>query len=234
MMLPWRALLLALACTLLVPGTATATDPQPAEQPPIKRLDGQRYQIGSIVVDKARRQFTVPGVVAKYERPEDALEFVAGTKGGHKLYETLLELDANAFEFNLACILIGLEAHASQQPSYHFDPRKVLGDPVAIFVSWGQGGAEVRRTPSQLLRVGADGPVSDDWVYTGSTFTPDGQYLAQLDGVLVGFVHDPASIIQHRTGLGLGAYGAVRFRPSAVPPPGTAIDLTVERLESRK
>jgi len=65
-------------------------------------------------------------------------------------------------------------------------------------------------------------------------FSQNGGDFRARSGPVVGFVHDPASIIQHRTGLGLGAYGAVRFRPSAVPPPGTAIDLTVERLESRK
>ena len=32
------------------------------------------------------------------------------TQGGHKAYEALLEVNADAFQFNLACILIGLDA----------------------------------------------------------------------------------------------------------------------------
>ena len=84
-----------------------------AAQPKVDDLGDQRYRIRLIEVDKARQRFTVPGAVLRHEPP---LEFVAATKGGSKAYESLLELGANAFEFNLACILIGLDAEKGDAP----------------------------------------------------------------------------------------------------------------------
>ena len=51
--------------------------------------------------------------------------------------------------------------------------------------------------------------------------------MAAQDGTLVGFIHDPASIIEHETGVGLNDYGAVGGNPDVVPPVGTPVTLTV-------
>lgn len=64
------------------------------------------------------------------------------------------------------------------------------------------------------------------WVYTGSQFNED-IYAAARDGTLVGFVHDPASIIEHRTGMGLGNYGTIGGNQATAPPVGTPVCLTV-------
>ena len=45
-------------------------------------------------------------------------------------------------------------------------------------------------------------------MYTGSKFSADGHCMAHYDGTLIGFVHDPASIIEHVEGLGLEDYSA--------------------------
>jgi len=78
----------------------------------LKPLGKDRFQIGSIVVDKRARTFAVPGRVHVLGKP---LEYLATTKGGWKQYEALLELDATGSEFNLACILVGLERPANRQ-----------------------------------------------------------------------------------------------------------------------
>ena len=44
-----------------------------------------------------------------------------------KEYETLLELDATGSEFNLACILIGLERDPRQGPFYQFSEAPLVG-----------------------------------------------------------------------------------------------------------
>jgi hypothetical protein len=55
----------------------------------------------------------------------------------------------------------------------------------------------------------------------------DGRFVADATGTLIGFVHDPASIIEHRTGLGIGAYGSVQGNPEVLPPIGSAVELIV-------
>jgi hypothetical protein len=71
-------------------------------------------------------------------------------------------------------------------------------------------------------------PTNGSWVYTGSTFLPDGRYLAQVDGALIGFVHDPASIIEYAAGAGLNKYGTIVLNPTLGLAPGTSVTLTVK------
>jgi hypothetical protein len=51
-----------------------------------------------------------------------------------------------------------------------------------------------------------------------------------MDGVLVGFVHDPASIIEHATGFGQGLYGFVVPNTAIAPPKGTQVTVEVRAL----
>ena len=94
----------------------------------MKPLGQDRYQIGRIVVDKRAGSFTVPGRVHVVGKP---LEYLATSPGGMKAYETLLEVDATGSEFNLACILIGLERDPNQAAcrGYSRGPLPVRGSP---------------------------------------------------------------------------------------------------------
>jgi hypothetical protein len=208
------------------PGRA---DESTGTQPAVKELGEERYRIGAVVVDKRGRSFTVPGTVIRLEPP---LEFVAVTKNGYKRYESLLELETNAFDFNLACILIGLDSERAKRPRHHFDPEPVEGDPVEVTVAWEQDSKLVEIPVASLFNQGGKPVEAHDWVYTGSAFLPDGRYMAALSGTLLSFVHDPESIIQHRQGLGLGRYGSVEVNIQVAPPLGKVITVTVRHHQS--
>ncbi len=203
------------------------------EKPDIVDLGNQRYRIGPIIVDKAARKFRIEGAILKIA-PDAPLEFLVVAKRGYKAYESLIEMDANAFEFNLACILIGLDRKPGAQPLQHFDKKPIVGAPVALKIEWRRNGKLHRMKATDLIRLDkGKTSISEDWVYTGSAFDNVGLYLAHLSGVLIGFVHDRDSIIQHRDGLGLGNYGAVTYRSDVVPPSGTRVTLTVENLRKQ-
>jgi hypothetical protein len=51
--------------------------------------------------------------------------------------------------------------------------------------------------------------------------------MADVTGTLIGFVHDPDSVIDHRNGAGIGAYGLLTGNEKMMPPEGTAVTLTV-------
>ena len=69
---------------------------------------------------------------------------------------------------------------------------------------------------------------NDDWVYMGSEMSHDGkQFMADVGGTLIGFVHDPWSVIEHRGGAGIGAYGLITGNKDALPPEGSAITLSI-------
>lgn len=198
------------------------------QKPRIEDLGNSVYRIGSIKVDKAKRILTVPGVMLPYEK-EKAIEFIASTNQGYKSYESVFALEANAFEFNLACILIGLDAKQAVLPKFHFDPEAVKGNVVSINVAWEVEGKSIDYDVAALLKVGDTKPaIPSVWIYTGSQFIEGDRYMAQMDGVLIGLSHDPASIIEHREGLGLGDWGGVTIDADLAPPAGREIIVKVK------
>jgi len=190
----------------------------------IVKLGDNRFKIGNIVLDKTARSFEVPG---KFLRTEPPIEFLAVAKNGQRGYESLLEFDVNVYEFNLACILIGLDTHKGLPPKAHFDPTPVVGDAVEIDLHWEVNGKKYEHLASDFFLVNNQKLKSGNWVYTGSTFLPKGGYLAEVaGGTLVGFVHDPASIIEHGQGFGPQSYGQLKLNKALIPAVNTPIKAT--------
>jgi hypothetical protein len=214
------------------PATAAPSQPFTTGRPPpvgeLKSLGKDRYQVGRIVVDKKAGRFTVPGRVLVMGQP---LEYLATSPKGMKDYETLLEAEATGSEFNLACILLGLERDPRQGPFYQFSEASVVGPKVRVSIAWQDGGKrrEISAAEALLDPKGDVRPESVEWVYTGSlSMPPDGQFAADITGTLIGFVHDANSIIESALGLGIGAYGSVNGNADLLPPVGTPIELVVQ------
>jgi hypothetical protein len=198
------------------------------KSPPIEEIGEDVYRVGRIRVDLSHREATVDGVV----NDVSVLEFVATTKGGFKSYESAIEMDTDAISFNLAMLLLGLDKSRAVLSRYHFDPEPPQGDPVEIWIEWEDGG-KTRRVRGERLIYNATSKKTlpeTPWVYTGSVFMPDGSYLAERDGVLIGVVHTPAPIIENPLPDGVGDYGAWVLNPTLGLPPGTAIKVTVKAL----
>ncbi len=222
-----RNVLVLLLCGCLMVSLAHGQETSPVED-----LGEGRVRVGNIEIDTRQGSFTVSGMVILQDKIDAPMEFIAVTKGGVKSYEAIIELDTSAIDFNLACILIGLDEANATRPQYHFDPAETLGDPVSMTVAFeieSDQGREQAVVPVESLLAGEDTVGSHQWVYTGSSFYPNGDYLAEGVGTLVGFVHDPESIIQHRRGLGLGDYGAVVLNAEVVPPGQTPVVFTLQR-----
>lgn len=203
--------------------------PQAAPPPPgVERLSGTSFRVGQLLVDTAKREVTAPATV----NDVTLLEFVANTRNGFKAYESALTIDTNAINFNAALLLIGLDPSRSRVPTRHFDPIPPSGDPIDIFVEWTADGTLRRIRVEELLfdkRTSAPLP-EGPWVYTGSTFV-DNRYLADIDGVLIGFVHSPAPIIENPRAGAVGAYGFVVMNPRVALPPGRRVTVIVKALD---
>lgn len=206
--------------------------PQPStrapEPPPVEKLGEDRLRVGTIHIDLKRREITVPGTV----NGAMVLEFVANTKGGFKAYESALTLDTNAVTFNLALILIGCDKARSVPPQRHFDPTPPKGDPLEIWVAW-RDEAATRRIRAEELVFDArkrEPLPQAAWVYTGSVFLRDGRYLADAHGVLIGFVHTPAPIIEYQPSDGVAAFGSFQLNQTLGLKPGTPVQVIVRAL----
>jgi hypothetical protein len=207
------------------PGTPGATPGTPV----VERLGTNLFRVGTIRVDTAGREISVAGTI---NTGVATLEFIANTRGGLKAYETAITLDTDAVTFNTALLLIGLDrTRVRNAPTAHFDPATPDGDQVQIAIDC--PGRECSRMPAERLMYDTNSKQTvpeGKWVYTGSSFLPDGRYLAHIDGTLVGFVHDPATIIEYAAGAGLNRWGSIVLNPNLGLSPGTAVTMTVKAV----
>ncbi|MEI6244386.1 MAG: YdjY domain-containing protein [Acidobacteriota bacterium] len=199
--------------------TAAAQKPEakaPARPgPSVEKIRDGVYRVGNIQVDTIGREAAVE---ARINSDVTTLEFVANKVGGAKAYESALTVMTDATTLNAALLLLGLDPAHSRVPTRHFDPVPPKGDPVELWIEWADGTATKRARIEQLLydtrtkTTLPEGP----WVYTGSTFS-NGQYMAEVDGVLIGFVHSPAPLIENPRAGAVDAYGFVVLNPQRSP-----------------
>jgi hypothetical protein len=197
--------------TLILAATAHAQPSAPSPvRVPVEKIGDNRYRVGQLQVDTARREVTAPGNLNDIT----TVEFVANARGGAKAYESAMTLDTDAISFNTALLLIGLDPARAKPSRFQFDPIAPQGDPVDLFVELSGGTKPKRVRVEELLfdqgtkKTIAPGP----WVYTGSTFvtTNDGQiFMAEADGVLIGLMHGPSALIDNPRNDVLGLRHAV-------------------------
>jgi hypothetical protein len=205
------------------PNGIVYTPPKPAA---VTRLGPNRIRMGKVEVDTAAREVSVPGHV----NDVPILEWVANTEGGFKAYESAISADTDAITFNAALLLIGLDKSHARVPTMHFDPVPPKGDPIDLFIEWTADGTKKRVPIEELLfDKRTNKPLAKgEWVYTGSTFVQGTNiYQAQLDGVLIGFVHSPAPVIENAGSGAVSAYGSVTLNKDLVAP-GTTVALVVK------
>ena len=206
---------------------------QTAKSAQVERLGPNLLRIGNIRVDTAKQEVSVKGVVNDVE----ILEFIANPKGGAKAYESAIEADTDAVNFNLGLILIGLDHTHTKWPQRGDPPMLPNGDPVEIWIEWTAGDQPRRIRAEQLVynevtkSTLSEGP----WVYTGSVFNPENNsYLADLNGVLIGFVHRSTPVIDSPRPRPQGPYAANRLNPALNLKPGTGVVLIVKALPREK
>ena len=227
----WATSCVSIVAMVFAFSPLAASEEEESQSPQIERIDEERYRIGKIIVDKKARSFTVPGKILVLKEP---LEYLAVSIGGMKDYESLLELSTSATDFNLACILIGLDDEKSVKPRHQFDERKPQGQAVAISLSWQKEGKTVSVSGANAMTAGEEVFDDDSWVYIGSATGNYGkQFMAEVGGTLIGFVHDPYSVIDHSNGGGIGAYGLITGNEEKLPPKGSAITLKVAMIAEK-
>jgi hypothetical protein len=196
--------------------------------PPLRRLDANTVAIGTIRIDLARKELSVRATVNDVR----VLEFVANTRDGLKAYESALTVDTDAITFNAAALLLGVDPAHARVPTRHFDPVPPAGDAVDVFVEWPiVNGVKRVRIEQLLLDRRTNQPMPEGpWVYTGSTWLRDAsaeRYMADTDGVLIGFVHSPAPVIENPRPGAVNAYGFVVFNERLGLKPTSACTLIV-------
>ncbi len=203
--------------------------PPPSAPSRVEKLSESTLRIGAIYVDLAKKEMVVPGTINDVM----VLEFLLNTKSGYKSYESAIEADCTALDFNVALVLIGLdEERSSARPRFHFDPVTPQGDGVEMSVAWRTAAGERRVKIEELIYNEGNKQTlpAGHWVYTGPRFMPNSKALmADVDGVLVGFVHTPATLIERAEAVP-GPYGNAKLNPTLGLNPGTPVLVTIKAL----
>ena len=226
----------ALIVSLLLVAPVQAQKPGeriPLPAKPVEKIREGVFRIGSIEIDTIKRELSVPATI---NSGVTTLEFVANVPNGAKSYESALTVKADAYEFNSAALLLGVDPARSRVPRYHFDPATPAGDALDLYVSWTAAGGSTKRVRIEelLFDERTKAPLSEGpWVYTGSSFV-NGGYMAALDGVLIGFVHSPSPIIENPRNGAVSAYGSVVLNTHLGLAGGTPVTLTVKAVPAKK
>jgi hypothetical protein len=209
--------------------TVALAQPAPQEKPPaIEKLGDNQFRIGQVRVDTSKREVSVPATINDVM----TLEFAVNTKGGVKAYESALTAESNAITFNAALLLIGLDPAHGRPTKFQFDPTSPEGDPVSVEIAAGDKRMPIEdllfdQRTKKSLAPGA-------WVYTGSTFWDYGagrQFVAEVDGVIVGMMHGPAALIDRRDLV--EGYGNFIINPNIGIKPGQSVTLIVTALKKK-
>jgi hypothetical protein len=202
--------------------------------PTVEKLGDNRYRIGKILLDQAKREIRVP---TKVNMQEGLLEFLLVHENG-KIHESLLLTDISPTHLNLAFTLLRYPPsrelyalpndHGGESNDYPEVPVEVkTGARIRIEVEW-QDGKALRRLPvNEWIQhvVKTTSMPAGPWVYGGSEFH-DGKYAPELSGDLIAIFVSAAAIINYpgddnRDDTVWASY------PKRVPAEGTAVTLIV-------
>ena len=215
---------------VISPGQQRSPQPPPAGPDPVEKLGKGLFRLGSVRVDTNRREVSVKGTI----NDVSVLEFLANTKGGFKNYESAIEAETSAITFNVALLLIGLDNAKAVHPPVDRGPTAPQGEEVEVFVQWDEGGKTRTVSAEELITVLPDHAIlpKAPWIYTGSVLDPERKALyADMDGIIIGFMHTRASVIDHGARLDK-QYGAYRLNTTLIKP-GTTVTLVVRARETK-
>ena len=172
-------------------------------KPAVEKIDGSRFRIGAITIDKKTREIRVP---AQVNMTDGLLEYLVVHKNG-KVHESLFFTEASPTHINLAFTLLRYPASrelyalpnekgglSDKFPEVPEDVK--AGARVAIDVEWSDEG-KTRRLPvndwiqhSVKTTAMPQGP----WVYGGSEFY-DGKFVPESSGDIAAIYIAQSSLI---------------------------------------
>ncbi len=188
---------------------------------PIIKLDENRYQIGSLILDSKLRHITLKG---KVNMQKGMIELLACAPGG-KIHESVLVLDVVPYHLQVALLLLGLKYVGGVE--YQGDPATPKGDSVTISVSWSSQGKDTTvRAEDLVWNIPKSTTMAHTpWIFVGSK-TINGMYMADQEKSLITTYHDPFTIFDNPLSDGSNDE-LYQVNDRLVPPKGTPVTVII-------
>lgn len=233
MRLPLFALLIGLAA-------AGADDAPTPESTAVREVSAGIYQIGQLRLEQEARRIVFP---AEVNMTNGLLEYLLVSKDGPR-HESLLATDVSPSDLHLAMLLLGAKGDAKLPAGQGNPPAQInreylqhapqlTGERISLSVRWKDKEGKENTAPAEdwLTQLNLKkAPPRGPWTYTGSSFGSSGKFMAQLEGLFVALVTNPAALINNpRPGHDDDQLWTVNEK--AVPPLATPVQLEVKLLD---
>jgi hypothetical protein len=204
-------------------------------KPAVEKIDGDRYRIGKITIDKKTREIRFP---AKVNMTEGLLEFLVVHENG-KVHESLLATDISPTQLNLAFTLLSYQASQELYPlpngtggvsdKFPDVPQEVRDSArIRIDFEWSEDGKSRKASANEWIQHAvktSETMPSGPWVYGGSGFQ-DGKFNAEVTGDIIAIFLSQAAMINYPGSDNQDDEVWVPF-PKRVPENGTNVTVII-------
>lgn len=218
------------------PRTLPAPDQPVAEvKPAVKKLDGDRFQVGEVTFDAKTREIRFPAAVNM--AGDELLEFAVVHANG-KVHEALLVTTISATDLNIAFKLLRYQASSEFYPLKEADgsysnefpevPEEVKkAARIDIGVEWKEGGKDRKAKLHEWITHGSTGkPMdADPWVYGGSGVY-EGKFMAESTGDIAAIFLSNSALINF-SGKDNNSDEVWLPFPKRVPAEGTKVTVVI-------
>lgn len=195
-------------------------------RPEIMALSSTRSRLGLIEFDHVSREVLIP---AQVNMERGILEYALVSEKG-KLHEALLSTSARPFDLNVVLLLLNYQSDSEWWvPPAKPKPLSRVGMTarLEVLVRWREGEGEAGEEKTVRLDewisdlVTGKPAAATPWIYTGSYFNEDQQFVAEVDGSFLALYHDGRSLINNPRE---GADNDEQWAPaSGIPSKGTPV-----------
>ena len=159
--------------------------PEPPKKPAIKEVGPGILQVGTVRLDKDKREISLPVMVNMNEGP---MEYLVVTGKG-KTHESLLVTSAEPFHLQVAMLLINCKG-SNGKLIPEDESKAIPGEPVVIELRWKAGKKEKKSRLEKFISRADKKPIKEGpFIFNGSRMF-DGSFLAQRDGSIVSLITD--------------------------------------------
>ena len=158
---------------------------EPPKKPDIKEVSPGIFQVGTVRLNKEKREISLPVVVNMNEGP---MEYLVVTGKG-KTHESLLVTSAEPFHLQVAMLLINCKG-SNGKLIPEDEGKAIPGEPVEMELQWKAGNKEKKARLEKFVSRADKKPVKEGpFIFNGSRMF-DGSFLAQRDGSIVSLITD--------------------------------------------
>jgi len=136
------------------------------------------HKLGQITIDADNKTVSFP---VDINQRRGFIEYIL-VGGEGKLHEALLKSSVNILQLNAALKLIRLKK----------------GDAIDITASWSQFGKDYQQPIHEWMKYNEDQVIQAEWVYIGSAFSQNGQFIAAINEDIISIKDDETALIAYR------------------------------------